>query len=232
MLLATYAPPISLLLYTKWEVRHAAELWVVPAPLRVAATEPSKGRTFSYFGDEFESPWTEVKRERKLESVATLNFSGGQFVTIFDPAQSANELDLMKQSAAKRGVELRAVLRDEVLHSRYALRSWMWNLTPADLRLLSSRQKMASNSVFLTLKKIWMTGIKGSLYSFETSRFRGFQKGGPGQDDVVFIEAFDAQDRKIEVWIGAERGSKNRPSQADINTILYSLRPVSTTRAK
>jgi len=232
VLLATYAPQISLLPYMKWELRNAAELWVVPAPLRVAANEPCKGRTFSYFGYEFETPWTQVKRERKQESVAALNFSGRQFVTIFDPAQSANELDLMKQSAAKRGVELRAVLGDEAGRSRYALRSWMWNLTPADLRLFSSRQKMASSSVFLTLKKIWMTGIKGGLYSFETSRFRGFQKGGPGQDDVIIIEAFDAQDRKIEIWIGAERGSKNRPSQADINTILYSLRPVSTTQAK
>lgn len=232
MFLAIYARPIGVLLYTKWEVRNAAELWVVPTPLPVVATEPSKGRTFSYFGYEFESPWTDVKRERKFESVATLNFSGGQFVTIFDSAQSANELDLMKQSSTKRGVELRAVLGDEAVRSRYALRSWMWNLTPGDLRLLSSRQEMVSNSVFLTLKQIWMTGIKGGLYSFETSRFRGFQKGGPAQDDVVNIEAFDAQDRKIEILIGAERGSKNRPSQADINTILYSLRPVSTTQAK
>lgn len=77
-----------------------------------------------------------------------------------------------------------------------------------------------------------MTRMKGGLYSFETSRFRGFQEGGPAQDDVVIIEAFDAQDRKIELWVGAERGSKNRPSQADINGILYSLRLVSTPPAK
>src|SRR6266480_1656949 len=72
VLLFAYARPIALLLYTKWEVRNATELWVVPTPLRVVGTKPSPGKTFSYFGYDFESPWTEVKRERKLESIPPL----------------------------------------------------------------------------------------------------------------------------------------------------------------
>lgn len=227
-----YGRPIALLLYTKWEVRKATELWVVPTPLRVVATESPTGKKLSYFGYDFESPWAEVKRERKLESIAVLNFSGGQFISILDPAHSADELQIMKQEATKRGVELRSVFGEEVTRSRYALRSKILNLTPGDLRLFSPRQEMVANSVLLIMKKIWVTRTKGGLYSFETNCVRGFQVGGPVQDDMVIIEAFDAQDHKIEVWAGSEHGANYRPSQADINRILYSLCPAATSQAK
>jgi hypothetical protein len=232
VLLFAYARPIALLLYTKWEVRKATELWVVPTPLRLVATEPQTGKTLSYFGYDFESPWTDVKRERKLESIAVVNFSGGQFISILDPAHSTDELQMMKREATKRGVELRSVLGEEATRSRYALRSKILNLTPGDLRLFSPRQEMVANSVFLIMKKAWMARLKGGLYSFETNWLRGFQEGGPAQDDMVIIEAFDAQDHEIQVWIGSGHGASNRPSQADINRILYSLRPAPTSQAK
>jgi len=232
VLLFAYARPIALLLYTKWEVRNATELWVVPTPLRVVGTKPSPGKTLSYFGYDFESPWTEVKRERKLESIAVLNFLDGQFISILDPAHSADELQVMKQEATKRGIELRSVFGEEATRSRYALRSKILNLTPGDLHLFSPRQEMVGNSVFLIMKKIWLARSKGGLYSFETNWVRGFQVGSPARDDMVIIEAFDAKDHEIEVWIGSENGTNYRPSQADINRILYSVCPAPTSQAK
>lgn len=97
-----YIRPVVSVLYVKWELRNAAELWVVPKPLGVVAAAPSKGRTFSYFGYEFESPWTEIKRERKFNSVVVLNYSSGQFISFFDPAQNVNELEVMRQGAESR----------------------------------------------------------------------------------------------------------------------------------
>jgi hypothetical protein len=232
VLIFVYANPIASLLYAKWEVRNDTKLWVVPTPLRLVAAQPPKGKTMSYFGYEFESPWIEVKRERKAESITILNFSGGQVIVLLDPAHDVDELQLMKQEATRRGIRPKSVFGEEAARSRYALLSMTWNLTPGDLRLFSSTRKMATNSAFLLVKKAWMERIKGGLYSFETSWLRGIQEGGPVQDDMVIVKAFDAQDHKIELWIGSERGANHRPSQEDINRILYSLRPAAPSQAK
>jgi hypothetical protein len=101
----------------------------------------------------------------------------------------------------------------------------MLNLTPADLHLFASRQKMVADSVLLTLKGAYVSERKHGLYSFQTAWFRGFQYGAPAQDDGVKIEAFDAQDREVEMIVGCGHRISPRPSQADINRILFSLRP-------
>lgn len=225
LLVFEYARPIGFVLYAKWKYRNAPQMWVVPSRLLTVAVEPNAGRRFSYFGYDFDSPWTKVERERKFESGAVLNFSGGQFISILNPAQSGDQLQIMKQEATKRGVDLKNVFGEEATRSKYALDSKIWNLTPGNLQLFSSRQEMVSNSVLLIMKDIFLLKHKGGLYTFETPWFRGFQVGGPAQDDMVIIDAFDASDRKIAIYIGSKHDANPRPSQADINGILSSLRP-------
>jgi hypothetical protein len=232
ILLFTYGRPVGLLLYTKWQVRNASELWIVPTPLPVTAAGKSAGKSLSYFGYEFESPWTEVKRERKFESMAILNFSNGDMITILDHKKGASPLEVMKQAATQRGSDIRNVFGDETTRTNYALRSKIFYLTPRDLRLSWSRREMAGNSVLLVLKQIWAPRAKGGLYSFQTEWFHGFQSGDPAHADVVIIEAFDAQDQEVELWIGSEHQANNKPSQEDINRVLYSLHPVSALQLK
>jgi len=88
------------------------------------APVPSAGRKFSYFGYEFDSPWTELMRERKMESVAILNFSTGGFIEVLAPSKNENELDAMKHEAEKRGVDIRNVfgMKPHTPTMRFALR--------------------------------------------------------------------------------------------------------------
>lgn len=232
VLIYFYAVPIAVLLHAKWEFRNDPKLWVVPMPLRLVNTPHRDGKRMSYFGYEFESPWAEVKRERKFESIAVLNFSGGQVISVLDPAHDVDELQAMRQAAARRGENLTSVLGEEATSSRYGLLTKIWSLTPGDLRLFSPRQQMVTNSIFLEMKKTWMERVKGGVYSFQTSWLRGVQEGDPLLDGTVIIKAFDTQDRKIELLIGSEQGANDRPSQDDINRILCSLRPTATSPAK
>ena len=227
MLLLFYVRPITLFLYAKWELRNAKEVWVVPTPLPAVTGTQTPGRAFSYFGIEFESPWAEVQKERKFDSVIILNFANGEYLTLLDPAQMKDELKVMRQEASKRGARLEDVFSKNSTSTKYALHSKIWNLTPGDLRLFSSRQDMVANSILLILKKTFMTHSKGALYSFQTQWFHGFQQGDPAKDDAVIVEAFDEQDREVEMYIGCEHGSNPRPSQADITRIINSLHPAS-----
>jgi|ERR1700733_5770842 hypothetical protein len=224
-----YAPAIGALLYMKWEFRNASELWVVPTPLPDLSIDRSPGKRFSYLGYEFESPWTEVKLERKFESLALVHFSDGQIISISD---GADELKAMKQASRNGGTDLKNVFGDQPMSSNYALRSKILYLTPRDLRLFSTPREMVANSVLLNLKGIWTTTAKSGLYSFQTDWVRGFQEGSPTLNNLVTIAAFDAQDREVMLYIGAEPRAANRPSQAAINRILYSLRPAASSPTK
>jgi hypothetical protein len=227
IVLFIYGRPVGFLLYTKWQTRNEPKLWNVPRPLSLGAPSPSVRRKFSYFGYEFDAPWTELTRERKGESFAILNFSAGAFISVLAPSKNGNELDAMKQEAAKRGKDVRDVFGDEATRSNYALRSKVLSLTPRDLGLFSSRREMVANSVLLIFKEIETNRFRGGLFSFQTEWFRGFQKGDPALDDVVMVEAFDSQDHKIELIIGSQPAAGSKLSQTDINQILLSLRPAS-----
>ena len=91
---------------------------------------------------------------------------------------------------------------------------------------------MVANSFLLTIKALGIRRVRGGLFSFQTDWLRGFQAGDPTLDKMVFVEAFDSQDRKIELYIGTEPAAKIKPSQMDINQILLSLRPVSASPKK
>jgi hypothetical protein len=224
VLFVVYALPIGGLVYAKRQARNSPELWIVPTPLPNVPIERSEGLKFSYFGYEFEVPWNQLKQERKLESMVILNFVNGGVVVFPDPSQKIGDLDAMKQEAAKKGRDVRNVFGDQATRSNYAMRSKILYLTPKDLSLFSSRQEMVTNSVLLLLKPVHAGIVKGGLYSFQTEWLRGFQEGSPAKDLMTIIDGFDDQDHEVELWVGSEKGT-NKPSQADINRILYSLRP-------
>jgi hypothetical protein len=184
--------------------------------------DPSPGKKFSYLGYEFESPWTQVTKERKSQSIAVVSFVGGQIISI---GKGVGLVSAMREEAAKRGANMRYFLGDKAIDSDYALLSRTLYLTPRDVRLSWSRQEMAWNSVLLKIKEIDIAHIRNSVYSFQMGSLRGFQYSDPTHDKVVNIEAFDEKDRQIWLMIGVElKPDSRKPSQAEINRILYSLR--------
>jgi len=228
-----YLKPVAALLITRWDVRNEKELWVVPRPLpTLPAVSSIKGKTFSYFGYQIDSPWADVKQEKALKFMTVLYFSGGQLIAIHDPAQMPDDVQIMEQADGEHGARIKNIFGEDTMRSNYALRSRILNLTPGDLRLSFSWREMASNSTLLMLKPMWSLQSKDGLYSFETNFLRGFQEGDPARDNMVVIDAFDAQDREIELWIGSQRGTAVRPSQADIDGIVWSVRPAATLQTK
>src|ERR1700723_48785 len=217
-----YARPIGFMLLPKWQIRNEPELWIVPTPLPTGVREPSAGRTFSYLGYDFESPWAEVKLEKKYQSIATVYFSDGEFISI---STGPDLTGAMQERSTKRRAALQDAFGPGVMESNYRLRSSILYSTPSDLRLFSSPREMVAKSVFLVLKPISVLNAKTGLYSFQSKWLRGFEKGAPGQANPVAIDAFDEKDREIDILIGTQLRTNGTVSQADINRVLFSLHP-------
>jgi hypothetical protein len=219
-----YAVPIFAVVSMKWKVRNLPEVWVVPTPLPNVSIQRSGGLKFSYFGYEFESPWTPLKQERKLKSGVYLYFTNRAVVVFLDPSKKINELEGLKHGDAGQDIDVRSIFGDRATRSNYALRSKILYFTPNDLSLFSSPRRMVGNSILIMLKPLDAGRAKGGMYSFQTEWLRGFQDGDPAIDKMTIIDGFDPHDREVELWVGSQEGA-NKPSQADVNRILYSIRP-------
>ncbi len=218
-------PALEYFAFVRWQFRNSPEMWNVPKPLSPDASTHPTGPKVTYFGSEFESPTTEVKVERKFESAVVLSFSDCAGMSIIKPGPSGDLIGVMQQEASKKGRNIQEVFGQEATRSSFALRSKVLNLTPSDLRLFSSRQEMAGNAVLLVIKGVESQRFKNGLYSFATPWTRGFQDGDLMRDRGVVIEAFDNQDRRLTLIVGAKPG-KTCFAQSDLNHIIFSLRPI------
>ncbi len=228
VLVLVYASPIFMVLDTKSKVRNMPAMWIVPIPLPKVPIRHPEGLKLSYYGYEFEAPWTQLNREQKLKSMTLLYFASGAVVVVRDPAQSIHELEVMKQGDGKQGFTFENIFGDKATSSNYAFRSKILYVTPKDLRLSFSRKEMVANSVLIMMKLAHAGLAVGGEYSFQTEWLRGFQDGDPAIDKMTIINCFDSQDHEIELWVGSTDGVK-KPSQADVNSILYSLHPSTVT---
>jgi hypothetical protein len=125
-----YGAPLGILLVTKWELRKDKRIWLVPKPLPLSATNMPTGDQLTYFGCRFDSPWSKPKQETLYKSSAMLNFPDGQFIIVWDPLDTVNELQVLRKASAKRGAELEIMIGPTASRSRYDLLLRTWSLTP------------------------------------------------------------------------------------------------------
>jgi hypothetical protein len=222
-----YALPIGLLVMTKRQVQSDPAMWLVPKPMTVTPDNSAVGKDFSYFGFEFNSPWEHLEKEKNFGTIAVLTFSNGRTIGILDERQTKTTHQGLNRVLASEKDRIDEVFGKDVIGSGYSFQENVLRHTPGDLRLFSTRAEMVRDSFFIQFKSMWTTDVKGNLYSFQTEWVRGFQEGSPGRDNMIRIQAFDSQDLEIEFFFGgATAPAASRPSQEDINHILYSLRPV------
>lgn len=221
VLLQVYDRPFSSLLYAKSLARKTPELWNVPKPLELESRVPASGKIFCRFGFQFNSPWTDVSSERKLNTIETLIFSTGQGLVIFDESKTFDALGAAHQPENNPTDQVAKALFG------YAFRSSVLNAIPADLHWFSSRQRMARSSTLITIKTLDAPNMKGGIYSFQTPWFRGFQIGSPSSDKQITLELFDPQNLKFKLLISSRRAADGSISQSDINQIISTLQPAS-----
>ena len=209
-LLFIYIRPLALLSMMRWKAGAEPEYWVVPSPLPDATIEKSGGQRLTLYGYQFEVPWSSATRTEHLKRMEFVYFTEGFYLAFPDPAQNVEPLTILTAEGTKNEAVLKKLFGEETTRSNYALVSAILNLTPRDLRLSFSRKKMVSSSVLLMLKPRWTGTVQSGLYSFRTEWLRGFQQGDPTKDKTVVIDAFDAHDHEIEIWVGQVNHANSR----------------------
>ncbi len=232
LLIYVYFRPIGLLCTIRRNTWAKPEFWIVPTPLANLPIDQTPGRKFAFYGYQFEVPWTDVKRETRLKSMQLVFFSNDFAIMLWDPAQRVDRLKLLTGEGTENEAAIKGLFGEEATRSNYALLSKVLNLTPRDLQLSFSRQKMVSSSVLLMLKPMWTHTLQGGLYSFQTNWLRGFQQGDPTGDKTVTIDAFDAHDHEIKLSISRAQNANQDVTQSELNRVIFSFRPIPASQTK
>jgi len=70
-------------------------------------------------------------------------------------------------------------------------------------------------------------GDDGAVYAVNFGQVRGFQEGNPAVPPYrVHLDLFDAADHHYEIQIAVQNDSRSVLTQAQVNAMVASLRPI------
>lgn len=226
---------LALVLIGIWSVEWFLEPWYFariisrdnPAlnvrPERLTFTESAKlaPERLNVFRYSLQTPWKQIARRKDSQTVSIISFSGGPTVMAFDPGQLTS-LSSTVLTSAKR---LQPVFGSRAVSSAY---NWMeaeLNATPDDIRWWNRRGNVRA-AVLLGLKQVDILDDP-AIFKVGNDEMHGFQLGDPAKPPYrARLELFDIDDRRYEIEISSISPGVIPVTQADVNAIVASLRPI------
>ena len=204
---------------------------IVPTDLKDTSVSGAPGRTLSYFGYEFEVPWTDLDENQtklyptdKLEKCrADLRFrSGLRLAVIAIPAgEWANEL------ATQIKIPRQRIESSFEAKSDYGFLRNLYEFTPGKMHYWALSPRVHYYEHFLlTIKTAALMPSAGTgIFNLRNQSYKGFQEGNPQvRQDGIEIHLF-SDDGSVEM-IFSQKDYQNPTgvTQPEINRIVQSLR--------
>jgi hypothetical protein len=193
-----------------------------PRPLENEDVSKAPGTKLSYFGYQFEVPWSGIEKEWNDEEKVKIQFQTGQYIIFIVPAKSQN--DLRTYAASKdTGDSLTARAPEVSSQSNYERLKLTLSMTPSLLRPFESRKNFNRDSQYLLDKgnSLEHSGAT-ALFSIQSANYKGFEIDGGSYSGRVDLILFDAADHLFNLelsqgWKGAKL------SQSEINRVIQSF---------
>jgi hypothetical protein len=223
---------IGVFAITTMEARKVPGVKTAVQALTDYSVNSSLGTTLSYFGYEFQVPWTgnyTLKGNLTLKVIAegglvAIKFASGQDLVFMIPGDQKGLLTELAQDKLL-GVRNPKIFGDLLKRSPYDQFQAILNTTPASIHMFRNQADGVRGAILLTIKAIAVgPGLETGAFSFELRNKRGFQIGDPHKSKHVQLELFDSTGRQIEIFVGTKNSGIGW-SQQDLNRIITTLRP-------
>jgi hypothetical protein len=198
-----------------------------PAQLTELSISRSPGRKLSYFGYEFEVPWSDMddsKTKMMGDNKELIAFQSGNSLSIWHGSPRAFVNSVLSNDKIDPST-LRRMYGDEALSSDSALYRTLLETTPERITPFMSRQDAVSRAFLLIVKAtILPRGSESGVFALTAGEFSGFQFGRPqNQSGEVSVRLF-SDSSSFNFIFYQKPGGPNVISQPDINRILQTLR--------
>jgi hypothetical protein len=212
------------------EARHTARklpfVEQTPAPLTDLSISRVPGMKLSYFGYEFEIPWTDIDQEKSKivgGNKAIIAFRSGNVLSIWSGPPHEFMNGLLATGKLDQPT-FRRIYGDQALESDYNFMRLILEATPDKVRLFSPRSTTVSQGVLLSVKALCTPGDPSSgIFEVKTGPFKGFQYGRlQSPPKVVNVELFP-EDGHLDLFFGQKRNGLVVISQGDINRVVQTI---------
>jgi hypothetical protein len=199
---------------------------LTPIVLTDESVSQESGMNLSYFGYDFEVPWTDFDQEKtKIVSgnKAIIAFRSGNILSVWSGQPHEFMDGVLKEAKANRD-DFRKLYGDEALKSDYNFKRLILESTPGKITLLTSDQTATSQWVLLMLKAICVPGDPNSgIFDVQGKEFKGFQYGRPQNPPKHLSVELFPENGHLDLIFDQKQNGPAVISQADINRIIQTI---------
>ncbi len=210
-------------LESRYMARKVPILNMKPIELQDLTSSSVAGKKLSYFGYEFEVPWSDLDESatKIYPDHVLLTFGSGprlRFVSA-PPREFVNAI----LSSGKDPDSLRQLYGKEAFDSDYAFVHLMLNTTPEEITMRTPQRDVVGRSMMLTFKAIAVPSADTEMFSIHNQDFKGFQYGNPQSKPKRVVVDLYADDGGLEFVFYGKDNTLNI-SQPEINRVIQTAR--------
>jgi hypothetical protein len=201
--------------------RHDPRLNLVPATLPDKSLAALSGDRVEFYGFSFQIPGKKVAHRIDKKGISYLIFGDGTRIVIINPSSLFQALNAIRKDA-----HMDRILGQETVRTNYALMAAAMAATSDQVKWWRIPSQNARISALLGIKMDAIHDLN-ALYEVNSGELHGFQAGNPSIAPYkVILNLFDGADRHYQIWISGKDGSSPGLSQAEINAMVDSFRPI------
>ncbi len=231
--------PVALSFYAARKVPPIARL--VPTDLKDRSISQSPGMKLTYFGYEFEVPWSDLDetgttlypKDKPEKTRVVLTFrSGLQLMVTAVPARefAAEFATDFKMPAQK----FEAVFGRGAATSDYTFVRNVYEFTPAKMHYwsLSTGVHYREQAVLIVKSIMAVKAADTGIFYVQNQSFKGFQQGDPRAcHDRLVLDLYSDEDHFEVIFLQKDYHDANGVTQPEINRVIQSLRRATPSEA-
>jgi hypothetical protein len=223
--------PVALSFYAARKAPPVAR--IVPTELKDKTVSEAPGTKLSYFGYEFEVPWSDLdETQTKLhpqnkpeKTMVVLCFRSGLrlLISAAPPREWAKQLAEM--AGNPQGIE--SIFGRETMRSDYSFVKTLYEFSPDKMHHWAFLQRGQIREEFLlSIKSIALSrSADTGIFNVQNQSYKGFQKGNPqSRQSEIEVELFSDEGGVDIILSQKDYQSPAGITQPEINRIVQSLR--------
>jgi hypothetical protein len=228
----TWIAPVAVSYYLARKALPVAR--VVPTELQDKSVSEAPGKKLSYFGYEFEVPWSDLdETQTKLyptnepkKNRVVFHFRSGLrlLFTALPPREWANVLAETFHSTPQN---IERAFGTEAMESDYSFKKTLYEFTPDKMHHWSGSQGVRYREGFLLIIKSVAPSRQAAtgIFNVRNQSYKGFQEGDPQvRQGVILVDLFSDEGSVEMLFIQKDYQKGIVVTQPEINRIIRSLR--------
>jgi hypothetical protein len=224
--------PVALSFYAARKAPTVAR--VVPIDLKEKSVSEVPGTKLSYFGYEFEVPWSDLdEKQTKLypkdgptKNRVDLHFSSGLrlVVTALPPREFVNGLP---ENFKVSSQAIESAFGRDTMRSDYSFVKAVYEFTPDRMNHWVFSHGGVNRDEFLLIIKsiVPVKAAESGIFNVQNQSYKGFQQGNPQvRQDGIFIDLYSDEGGVETIFLQKDYKNSAGVTQPEINRIVQSLR--------